>query len=500
MRIHCMLHLFITFMIGWLFMTTQAQGIDWDQLTPYQKHLVTFVLPESSADIFKAEEIEVFLQKYGTRSGIYHAVGMLYRNQGADRKNAQLVMREILKLQHDMPGDKKHGMWRTGVNKDREDQNWREFIGVGFIVARAYFEDVLDPTLVREIDAALVRAAQGALERDVSAEYTNIALMSAFLLDYTGHLVSNSAFVEKGKNKAKEILDLFSRYGTFTEFNSPTYYGTNLLGLGLWRELGQSGELRMYAKEIESVFWKHIAQGYHPGLKNMCGPYVRGYGMDMTQYTALTGICIAMGLENADHAPVPNFQNRTFEWAYAPLYALLDVKPPEDLLGEFKAFTIARELSYQIPRRKKVYEAQMVLEPTWMMGAATGMRRRWNQHCPGTVHWAVGDQVAWLLVDGENAAEVKIADRGLQVFLTEPDADHPLRILVHAPQAHMTMIEDDRWTLPGMTFRVEGGAGKPKVAMKTEKDFGEMIEILFPVSDTQKTNQPALVITPLKTD
>jgi len=372
--------------------------------------------------------------------------------------------------------------------------------GVGFIVARAYFEDVLDSELVREADAALVRAAEGALERDVSAEYTNIALMSAFLLDYTGHMVSNEAFIKQGKNKAKEILDLFSRYNTFTEFNSPTYYGTNLLGLGLWRELGQSVELRMHAKKIEAVFWKHIAQGYHPGLKNMCGQFVRGYGMDMTQYTALTGLCIAMGLENAEHAPLPNFRNRTFEWAYAPLYALLDVKPPEELLREFKTFSEPRELAYQIPRRNKVYEAQMLLEPTWMMGAATGMRRRWNQHCPGTVHWAVGDQVAWLLVDGENAAEVKIVDRGLQVYLTEPDADHALRILVHAPQANMTMIGEDRWTLPGMTFRIEGGSGKPKVAMKTEKDFGEMIEISFSVSDAQTTDQPALVITPFKTD
>jgi len=481
-------------------MTNSALGIEWDALTPYQKHLVTFVMPESSSSVWDANDIQVFLQRHGTRSGIYHAVGMLYRNEGADRENAQIVMRNLLNLQYNTPGEKNHGMWRTGVGKDREDQNWREFVGVGFIMAREYFGDVLDPDLMRDLDAALIRAAQGAAVRDVSPEYTNIALMSAFLLNYTGHIASHPAFQEQGKEKAKAILDLFSLYNTFTEFNSPTYYGTNLLGLGLWRELGKSPELRTWANEIETVFWKQIAQCYHAGLKNVCGPYVRGYGMDMTKYAALVGLCIAMGLEDAEHAPLPNTKDRAFEWAYAPLFALLNVKPPTDQLNVFKTFSDAREILYEIPHRNKVFQAQVLLEPTWMMGAATGMRRRWNQHCPGTVHWAVGNQVGWLLVDGENAAEVKIEDRKLHIYLTQIDVAHPLRILIYAPQANLKTIIGDTWTLPGMTFHVETALPAPTAQIKEEKGFGDIIEIIFPISNTLTTDGPVLVLSPSKTE
>jgi hypothetical protein len=492
--------IWFTLCIGWFTMTNSALGMAWDALTPYQKHLVTFVLPESRAEVYQADDIQAFLQRHGTRSGIYHAVGMLYRNEGADRKNAQLVMRDLLKLQYNIPGEKNHGMWRTGVGKDREDQNWREFVGVGFIMAREYFGHVLDPDLVRDMDEALIRAAQGASVRDVSPEYTNIALMSAFLLNYTGHIASNPAFIEQGKNKAKAILDLFFQYNTFTEFNSPTYYGTNFLGLGLWRELGKSSELRTWAQEIETVFWKQIAQCYHAGLKNLCGPYVRGYGMDMTQYAALVGLCIAMGLEDGEHAPLPNTKDRAFEWAYAPLFALLNVKPPKDLLDQFKTFSESREVLYQIPHRKKVFQAQVLLEPTWMMGAATGMRRRWNQHCPGTVHWAVGNQVAWLLVEGENAAEVKIEDRKLQIYLTEPDAVFPLRILIYAPDADLKTIADATWTLPGMTFQVETPLSSPQVQMIEDQRFGDVMEVTFPISSTLTTDRPVLVLSPYKTE
>lgn len=488
----------IIFFKGLIAMITPISAIEWDELTSHQKHIVTFVMPEARSSMMKEEDVDAFLLKHGTRSGIYHSVGMLYRNAGADQKNAQLIMRRLLDLQHNVPGEDLHGMWRTGLNSDRKDQNWREFVGTGFIVARANFGNVLDPDLVQGIDVALVRASEGALQRNVSPGYTNIALMSAFLLDYTGHLVSNDVFINAGQSKAKAIRDLFFEHQTFTEFNSPTYYGTNLMALGMWRELAQSEDLRLWAQEIEAVFWNHIAQFYHAGLKNMCGPYVRGYGMDMTEYNALVGMCIGLGLDNWEQTPLPNTKDRAFEWAYAPVFALLNVHPPKDLLPQFKHFTQPREILDHIAYRKKVFQAQAVLEPTWMMGAATGMRRRWDQHCPGTVHWQAGDHTGWLLVAGENAAEVKIEDRKLHIYLTEPDVNIPLRILLHVPNADLERINDKIWDLPGMTFHIETSLATPSVEVKTDKRFGDVIEVAFPVSQSQSIDKPLLVISPFK--
>jgi hypothetical protein len=491
----------LTFILGWTVSSGHAQSIDLESLTPYQQKLVTFILPESGQVVWDDTTTRAFIQEHGTRSCTFHAVGMLLRNQGADRENAQRVIRELLDLQYNTPGESFHGVWRTGLTQDRRDQNWREFVGTGLIVAREYFGDVMDSDLIRDIDAALVRAAEGALERDVTPEYTNIALMSAFLLDYTGHMVSNPTFREAGKRKAGAILDLFSRHNTFTEFNSPTYYGVNLMALGMWRELGKHVELRDGARTIESALWADIAQFYHAGLKNLCGPYTRSYGMDMTRYNALLGMCIAMGLEGPEYAPLPMTRERPFEWAYAPLFALLHVQPPEALLPAFKTFGEPRRLFKRIPYRDRVFQAQALLETDWMMGAATGMLRRWEQLCPGTVHWSAtsGGELGWLLVHGENAASVNIKDQSLYIVLPQPEAEHPLRILVHTPEMRPERFGTDTWTLQGMTFDVRTPLAEPAVDIREDEHFGQVIEIAFPVPDTLPTDAPALVLTPRKT-
>jgi hypothetical protein len=486
---------------GGIATSNATQPIKWTDLTPYQHQLVTFVLPESSPQVWDEVTIQSFIEKQGTRSGTYHAIGLLFRNEGADRENAQRMIRGILALQHNSPGEKLHGAWRTGVTKDHRDENWREFVGTGLIVVREYFGEVMDPVLIHAIDVALICAAQGAAVRDVSAEYTNIALMSAFLMDYVGHTSGNLALQEKGKAKAQVIVDLFRKYNTFTEFNSPTYYGANLMGLGLWRELGKSSELRNAAKPIETAFWADIAQGYHAGLKNMCGPYIRSYGMDMTKYNALVGMCIAMGLDGPENAPLPQTRDRAFEWAYAPVFALLQIQPPDYLSARFKSLGKVREFHHQIPSHKGDFQTHTLLESNWMMGAASGIHRRWDQHCPGTIHWTANSRggLGWLLVHGSNGADVKIVDRSLHILLPQPDDQHPLRILVHAPEIELRQFDKDQWTLPGMGFDIQTPLVSPTIKFVKDKYLGQVFEIAFPVPGSLASDTPALVLTPRKT-
>lgn len=356
---------------------------------------------------------------------------MLYRNQGADADNARHIIRSILKLQHNAPGKAMHGVWRTGPDIDREDENWGEFVGTGLIVARERFGALMDADLIQDIDAALVRAAEGAAKRNVLAHYTNIAVMSAFLLDYTGH----------------------------------------------------------------------IAGYYHAGLKNLCGPYARGYGMNMTEYVTLASLGIAMGLE--DNAPLPNTRARDFEWAYAPLFAVLDVQPPADLLSEFKTFSGPREILDKVSIFGLIFQAQALLENDWMMGAATGMRRRWDQHFPGTVHWQAGkagEAPGWLLVHGENAAEVRIIDHRMHVFLTQPNPGHPLRILIQVPGSATKGIRRNVWSLPGMKFEIQTPLPDPAIKIIKDKRLGKVIEVPFLVPASHPARTPALVLSPTKTD
>jgi hypothetical protein len=107
--------------------------------------------------------------------------------------------------------------------------------------------------------------------------------MSAFLLAYVGLDADRAALTEQGVKKAKAVYTKFAIHKTFTEYNSPTYYGVDLLGLALWREVGPTDPFRRLGREMEADLWREIGLFYQPRPRNMAGPCSRAYGMDMTR-------------------------------------------------------------------------------------------------------------------------------------------------------------------------------------------------------------------------
>jgi hypothetical protein len=318
-----------------------------------------------------------------------------------------------------------------------------------------------------------VIAAEGAVVRNVSPEYTNIALMSAFLLEWVGMKLGKPEIAAKGAEKAKQVAVLFHHYQTFTEDNSPTYGGVDAIGLALWRELSPSKESRKAASAMEAAFWRDTAQLYHTGLRNLCGPFTRAYGMDMVQYTAITGVAILLLTQDKKTAPAPtDWRNRSFEWAYVPMFLALGLRCPPDALAHFKAFDKPRRLERKVPKAGKVYPVQCVLEKTWMMGATTGLTRAWEQHAPGTIHWRMPDgTTGWLLVHGTNGAETKIVDDTMQIVLTRRMGER-LRLLLHAPDC---ALGGPTWNLNGLRVKLETTLGEKSLAVVTDTHFGKAL-------------------------
>ena len=58
------------------------------------------------------------------------------------------------------------------------------------------------------------------------------------------------------------------------------------------------------ARRSKVALWTDIADFYHPGLRNIAGPYDRSYGMDMETYVAFSGLWMR-ALLPADKAPFP---------------------------------------------------------------------------------------------------------------------------------------------------------------------------------------------------
>jgi hypothetical protein len=419
----------------------------------YVQRLVTGVLPDTRPP-WDARD---FAQR-GTRGATYIAAGLLWRDGAQDRTAAAAILRGVLTLQYEGgPDSKLHGVWRTRQGETEPDSNWREFIGCGLILILESFPDRLPPDLVRDMQAALLRAAQGAARRNVGAGYTNIALMSAFLLDYVGTKQGRKDLQQAGSEKVEAIYELFCRHKTFNEYNSPTYYGADLMALALWRQHACSPRMRELGGLMEADLWRDIAAFYHADMKNMCGPFVRAYGLDMTRYCALTGLWIALAVGDPTLAPWPTSGgHHQGERIYSPIFALLRPQVPEDVLPELRSFSGPRRFERTFGETK----ATVLIEKNLMMGAAT-LKRRWEQHHPATIYWlaAPEQRVGWILLTGLNdGVAPRVAARCLEIR-RESKSTEPIQFLISAPGLDEAGVTRDQWRLPGLRVAVEAAEG-----------------------------------------
>ena len=205
---------------------------------------------------------------------------------------ARRVFDAVIDLQFDRPGAVWDGTWprapeepqpRDGAVIWRDyDPNWRQFIGCLLGVLLRDCGKTLGPERCERASAAIARAIRGEPAERIAASYSNIALMQAWLLCEFGDRA-------RGERLAAEIERLYLADGGFSEFNSPTYYGVDLWGLALWQR-SDSPLLIAAGRRLEAALWRDVATFYHPAMRNLCGPYDRAYGMDMTRYASLLGL------------------------------------------------------------------------------------------------------------------------------------------------------------------------------------------------------------------
>ena len=428
------------------------------------------------------------------RETAWYALGLLLRDAPGDRARAARALDMVLTYQFDTPGQPYHGTWYRSPHEPPPpenpvvwrdyDPNWREFIGTTLALALLEYEARLPAELVSRIDVALRRAIDGTVERNVPASYSNIALMTAFLLQFGAERFGEPAWTAAGERLAAEILERFRANQTFDEYNSPTYYGVDLYALALWRSYASSALLRTAGAEIEAALWRDIAQFYHAGMRNVAGPYDRSYGMDMRRYVACLGmwIWLATGYELAPFPGLDRPLEHGWDFAVAPLFALLGLRMPDDARSHFLSFAGERQVERVIvaePRRV----ATAWIGARVMLGAEdSGSRHRVNeQFHPATIHWLnADDTVGWVRL--RHAAPVDArSERGrLTIDCTEHiGGDLEFVFQIFAPAADLAALHHDRWELPGLVVRVATNASGPAVTRE-----GDLVELRYSAPDS----------------
>ncbi|PHH50098.1 hypothetical protein CFIMG_006180RA [Ceratocystis fimbriata CBS 114723] len=183
--------------------------------------------------------------RHETRSSAWYAFGLLARNHGSDVKNAEKIITNIIGGQFKDPKDQWYGDYQQEPEEPELgspaypptmygswDPNWRGFIGTTFIMMMEEFPHLLSNGTQDLILESLHNATKGDEYRvggvdddNLYASYSNPSIMRAFASGWTGRRLGEANMTTGGEQYAKEIIDLFNRNNTLSEFNSGTYTG-----------------------------------------------------------------------------------------------------------------------------------------------------------------------------------------------------------------------------------------------------------------------------------
>lgn len=417
------------------------------------------------------------------RNSVWYATGLLMRQAKGDIDRACSIIEAMLLYQYNTPETVYHGTFKrfpeeptpvgTPVVWRDYDPNWREFICTVFIILLKEYDTLIPDALQQKMQQSILLASQGSFERKVTAEYTNISLMSAFLLDYAGREFDNPEWVDYALSQAEEIYRLFNRYQTFNEYNSPTYYGIDFYALALWREYGSTEAYQAMGAEMEAELWRDTAQFYHADMRNICGPFDRSYGMDMTDYIAAVALWIATALP-PEFAPLPDVEqafDHAGDYFFMPMVAIVGTMPPDDVLPHLQKFQEERFLERTIEPQRT---ATAWLSENLMLGAEADYlnETRTDQFHPATIHWQAPDgTVAWIRSCGDDLIQATAEARKLQLSSKE-GVTYVFEIRV--PNPHADMIQSHQWLLPNLTVQLQ----RPDTPFTVEQN-GKKLRVRF---------------------
>lgn len=275
--------------------------------------------------------------RHETRTSAWFAIGLLARNQGHDVANAERVLKNIIHGQYKDPADQWYGTYQQEPEEPLVgtaiyppmiykswDPNWRGFIGTSFIIGLEEFPHLLSPETQHLMLQSLHNNTIGDSYRNGGVNddnlypcYSNPSIMRAFVSGWTGRRLNDPNMTLTGEKNAAEVIELFNKTNTLSEFNSPTYFGVSLYALTLWdKYMPGDSLLKQNAKRMVERTYESIGNLWHPRMKNMAGPWDRSYGYDMNKYFAIMAgwLWILIGKEQSSvyetvsDMPIEEFQ------------------------------------------------------------------------------------------------------------------------------------------------------------------------------------------------
>lgn len=321
--------------------------------------------------------------------------------QDGNVERAVVALRNVLALQYPVSDRPWSGTFPTSAEQPEPpgddavewvhyDPNWRQFLGVTLALCAIVHGPVLPADVTSGINAALERCVAGEPADRIPRWYTNPNLMHAWLLGQVAAITGDVELRAAAHTRLAVPMERLLRYGDLDEYNSPTYDGIDLLAIGLWAMYPPTQGFADAAATMLPQIGERISTLYHQRFGTSCGPYIRAYGLEPTEYMSLSGLLYSVCGEPAETVLPSPITADTVHVHDLYFLALLEHLAP--VLTPHLRFTpVVDERVHE--QRFGTSVAESLLRPDLAVGWDTGRRHEasLDQYVPFTAHVAEAD-------------------------------------------------------------------------------------------------------------
>lgn len=221
-----------------------------------------------------------------TFDSMVYALALLDTGIEENYSRANNIIDRILSLQDTNPDNDTFGIWSWYLEEPLEkmappDWNWADFLGKVFLQIASDYPAILGTQRLKEVQQCISRCCRSILKRDVTINYTNIAVMDSVVAIFAGELLENTEFLQYGKEKIQRIWRHISTVG-LNEYNSPTYTLIVLRDIAIALQYIKDKDAKENFRQLFDFCWKCVAEHFFYPAFEWAGPHGRAYEPLMT--------------------------------------------------------------------------------------------------------------------------------------------------------------------------------------------------------------------------
>ncbi|MDQ0060563.1 hypothetical protein [Paenibacillus harenae] len=219
---------------------------------------------------------------HSTRSSLIYALGLLDTELEEYEQRAFDIIRQVISLQDTDRSRSTFGIWPWFYEEPLEkmsppDWNWADFCGKQLVLSVLRHGHRFPDELLNDVRRAVYNACDAIMIRNVGPNYTNIAIMGAFVTLIAGELYKREDYRTYGLERLEKLRAFTQERQAFQEYNSPPYTYIAILELSKIAVETKDDRAKAISGELADMAWRSVAEHYHAGTGQWSGPHSRCY-------------------------------------------------------------------------------------------------------------------------------------------------------------------------------------------------------------------------------